>query len=161
VSQENPYAPSATLHAPSSSNSEMRLASQGQRFLTCIVDNLVLYAINFIVGLVIGIVLIAGSGGKPDPTTLGLANLISTLFGLLVVVAYYIAMEATTGMTLGKMVMGTKVVNQSGNTPTLGQVVGRSFCRLIPFEFVSFFGNKGFPIGWHDSIPGTRVVKTR
>ena len=79
----------------------------------------------------------------------------------MLVVAYYVVLEGLTGMTLGKMVMGTKVVNESGASPSFGQILGRSFCRLIPFEVFSFLGNKGFPIGWHDSIPKTRVIKTR
>jgi len=34
---------------------------------------------------------------------------------------------------------------------------GRTLCRYIPFEPFSFLGNK--PIGWHDSLSKTLVVK--
>jgi uncharacterized RDD family membrane protein YckC len=139
----------------------MRLASQGQRFLTSIIDNVVLYGINFGVGLVLGIVLLAAAGGEITKETELTINLIAMVVGIFVAILYYFAMEVATGTTVGKLVMGTKVVSADGGKPTTGQILGRSFCRLIPFEAFSFLGNKGFPIGWHDSIPGTRVIKTR
>lgn len=49
------------------------------------------------------------------------------------------------------------VVREDGGKPSLGQVLGRTACRLIPFEAFSFLGSSG--VGMHDSIPDTRVVR--
>ena len=83
---------------------------------------------------------------------LGMSILVSTLL----TVGYYFFMESATGQTLGKMVTGTKVVDENGNKPALGSIFVRCLCRLIPFEQFSFFGPK--TIGWHDSLSKTYVV---
>lgn len=81
--------------------------------------------------------------------------------GLFVFLGYAIVSEALFQRTLGKMITGTCVVRADGTKPTFGQIVGRSFARFIPFEAFSFLGGKGFPVGWHDSLSGTRVITTR
>jgi len=163
VSSENPYAPSGSFEAIARQNpsDQLRLASQNQRLLTFIIDNVILYLINSGIGFAIGLIFVAMNGGSITQGELAGLQLFASLVGVLLVVVYYVVLEGLTGMTLGKMVMGTKVVNESGGSPSFGQILGRSFCRLIPFEVFSFLGNKGFPIGWHDSIPKTRVIKTR
>jgi len=70
--------------------------------------------------------------------------------GVAISLAYYIGLESLTSRTLGKLVTGTKVVNEDGGAPSLGQIVGRSFARFIPFEAFSFLFTEGR--GWHDSI---------
>jgi|688.fasta_scaffold06200_6 uncharacterized RDD family membrane protein YckC len=164
MSSSNPYSATGSydpltenLNAPG----DLPLASQTQRFLTSIIDNILLYFINTGVGVGVGLMAAIVGGGQLSPQGLSIAQIIATLIGLLVALAYYCILEMTTGMTLGKLIMGTKVVTETGGVPSFGQCLGRSACRFIPFEAFSFFGNKGFPIGWHDSIPKTRVIKTR
>ncbi|MCA9066572.1 MAG: RDD family protein, partial [Planctomycetaceae bacterium] len=73
---------------------------------------------------------------------------------------YYVFMEAVFQRSLGKLVTGTMVVAADGSRPSFGKILGRSFARIIPFEAFSFLGSKT-PTGWHDTLSGTRVVKTR
>lgn len=78
---------------------------------------------------------------------------------------YYIFFEARYGATPGKKICRTKVVDENGDKPSLNAVVGRTFCRCIPFEFISFFftdkdENGNMTRMWHDTIPHTRVVRT-
>ena len=152
MSSSNPYSASGAydpltenLNAPG----DLPLASQMQRFLTNIIDNILLYFINTGVGVGVGLMAAIVGGGQLSRQGLSIAQIIATLIGLLVALAYYCILEMTTGMT------------ETGGVPSFGQCLGRSACRFIPFEAFSFFGNKGFPIGWHDSIPKTRVIKTR
>ncbi len=156
MSNVNPYAP--TMSDVTSQPSGMRLATQGKRFLTYIIDTIVMYMINFGIGLVAGIALAAN--GDMTPEKMAGINLGLTLFGVFMSFLYYVVMEASTGRTIGKFVMGTRVVNESGGPASVGQVLGRSLCRFIPFEPFSFLfgGNTKFPVGWHDSLPKTRVV---
>ena len=56
--------------------------------------------------------------------------------------------------TPGKCATNTVIVNEAGNRPNFGQILGRTFARLIPFDALSFFSARG----WHDSLSGTYVV---
>ena len=54
------------------------------------------------------------------------------------------------------------VVNEDGGRPRWGQVVGRTFARLIPLEpFSVLFSNHKKRRGWHDSLSKTYVVRRR
>ena len=82
--------------------------------------------------------------------------------GLGAMLLYYIVMEGLSGFTVGKLVTGTRVVNEHGGRPRWGQIVGRSFARLIPFEpFSVLFSNRKERRGWHDSLSKTYVVRRR
>ena len=148
MSQEpdSPYAPpkSGLQTAPS----ELQIATTGQRFANYLVDGAATTALNFVNGFALAVV-----GRRP-----GLVG--SLALSVLTVSAYYVVLEARSGLTLGKLVTGTRVVTEAGAEPTLGRVVGRTFARLIPFEPFSFLGGSR-PVGWHDSLSRTRVIRTR
>ena len=144
--QVNPY------QAPSSEVSDVSVreivaAGKGRRFGTFIVDYIGFLVLVFIVTFVIAIV-----GGEA-----GLAALQGPLRFVIscgMFFAYYVFFEMTWGRTPGKFLFGTVVVNEDGGKPTLGQVLGRTAARFIPFEPFSCFGERG----WHDSLPKTRVI---
>ncbi len=160
MSTANPYAP-VVSHTSPAIGGELKYASQNQRFLAWILDNLVIFGINYAFGIVVGILLV--TSGVLTPETANGIQIILMLVGWVLAFMYYSALEVMTGMTLGKMVMGTKVLTKEGGKPSVGQFLGRSACRFIPFEPFSFLigTNSRFPIGWHDRIPGTVVVSTR
>ena len=83
------------------------------------------------------------------------------LFGVITSLGYFVPQEASSGKTLGKLITGTKAVNEDGSKLTFGKAVGRTLCRFIPFEVFSFLGGQDRPKGWHDRIPKTIVVSTR
>src|SRR5262249_16405264 len=62
--------------------------------------------------------------------------------------AYYLAFEGGFGRTPAKYLTRTRVITVAGGRPTFGQILGRTFARLVPFEPFSFFGRS--PDGWHD-----------
>lgn len=72
---------------------------------------------------------------------------------------YYVFFESLTGRTPGKLLTGTRVVDEQGQKPSFGQILGRSLARMLPFEPLSFFGAENR--GWHDSLSKTYVVKSR
>jgi uncharacterized RDD family membrane protein YckC len=138
--------------AASSVDSAGTRASGPQRFLTVILDTAFVYVFAFLIGILLAI--------------FGLSRALETLpeflFGITIYALYYIPQEFFSGRTLGKRIMKTRVVRFDGAPATFGQVVGRTFCRFIPFEFASFFGTqeRGGPLGWHDKIPRTVVITT-
>ena len=81
------------------------------------------------------------------------------LLGVAIRMLYYIGLESLTGVTIGKLVTGTVVVNERGQRPTTGQVVGRSFAPIIPFDPFSFLSMTSG--GWHDTLSKTHVVKKK
>ncbi|WP_410478921.1 RDD family protein [Pedobacter frigiditerrae] len=69
---------------------------------------------------------------------------------------YYFFSEVIFKTSIAKIILGNLVINSSGEPASIGQRIGRCFCRLIPFEAFSFlFSTRG----WHDRITGTWVVK--
>lgn len=84
------------------------------------------------------------------------AEIIQILF-LVTYPLYYSLMEYKFGKTMGKFFTGTKVISNDGTELSFGQCLIRSFCRIIPFEYISGLFTSG--IFWHDSIPKTLVVE--
>ena len=64
---------------------------------------------------------------------------------------------ATNGKSLGKFITGTMVVKEDGSLPTSNDFLKRNFSRIVPFDSLSFLGNRG----WHDSWSDTKVVKKK
>jgi uncharacterized RDD family membrane protein YckC len=150
--ETNPYAPPASYVSDAEVERDRPIvtAGKGRRFGTYVVDKVCCTVLAFFVGLAIAALF--GEQGV-QATQSGWSYLI----GALVMLLYYILFEGLWARTPGKFVCGTVVVNEHGGRPSLGQIVGRTFCRFIPFEAFSFLGERG----WHDSIPNTHVVETR
>jgi uncharacterized RDD family membrane protein YckC len=83
-------------------------------------------------------------------------NLIPTFDNIIVTVAYYFICEKTMQRTLGKFATNSVVINEYGEAPEFGSLVGRSFARLVPFEALSCLSDRG----WHDRWSKTYVVTT-
>ncbi len=162
----NPYAsPSIApdVAAPEEAPRELKIASQGKRFLNLILDNVVLFVFSqvagFMVGLVYGVWLVA-SQQPITPEVEQQMQIVGIVVGLMVSLVYYIVCEALLQRTLAKYLTGTMVVNEAGRSPTFGQIVGRSFTRFVPFEAFTFLGGER-PVGLHDRWSGTRVIDLR
>lgn len=135
----------------------LQLATRGQRFVNSFVDGIVIRIGSFGLGFALGAVMIGQNGGQAltqdQEVTL---DLIAILLGLMFMVGYCLIMELTFQRTLGKLATGTRVVRADGGVPGFGQILGRSFARLIPLDGLSFLGNPS--VGWHDKLSGTRVI---
>lgn len=71
-------------------------------------------------------------------------------------IGYYALMETKYQKTIGKLITKTKVVNKNGTKPQGGDILRRTFCRLIPFDRISFLFT---PNGFHDRLSDTTVIK--
>lgn len=146
----NPYAaPVSGDLAPELHHDLPMDASTGQRFLTFVLDYVGIMVVSFGVG--VASVFVDGSGkwmqGVPD-----------FVFGAIIMTVYYAGFEAALGRTPGKIVAGTRVVSESGGKPSLGQILGRTLIRFVPFEAFSAFGGGQM---WHDRWSSTHVITTR
>lgn len=132
-------------HETRHANPELYLASSGQRLANYILDRIGSYAVAFF------IISFVDDLGNDDLSDIGAILL------LLSMLSYWVLFEYIFGKTPAKFLTGTKVVTKFGYRPSLLKIIGRTLCRLIPFEQFSFLGTRA--IGWHDSISGTRVVR--
>ena len=121
------------------------LASATTRFLTFLIDIVIYYTLSAVAGVFIGIF------GDVNDNVL-VYTTVYTIYAL-----YYIILEGTTGRTIGKMIMKTKVVTLDGEKPTFGQAFIRTISRFVPFEFISDWMDDS--VMWHDKWASTRVVK--
>jgi uncharacterized RDD family membrane protein YckC len=125
---------------------EMRYADGGLRVANLLIDSIAI-VILYVIALV-GL-LIMGMEASDESWA-------PMLIYLFVYFAYYISMESAWQQTLGKMITKTKVVTMLDEVPSNGDIVARTLCRMIPFDWISFlFTRQGF----HDSISKTTVVQ--
>ena len=78
-----------------------------------------------------------------------------TIVVLFFATIYYVLSESLFGTTPAKLLTETRVLTDTGDKPRIRNVLGRTLCRYVPFESLSFFGMRG----WHDRWSGTQVVR--
>ena len=123
------------------------IVSSTLRFVHFIVDFISFFIIYFILTSFVMLVFNIDSNKSILP------------FWFLMIISFllnYAFMEHKFQKTVGKFITRTKVVNLNGEKPTLNDIMVRTFCRLIPFDRLSFFFAKN---GFHDGISNTRVIK--
>lgn len=151
IEPENPFAMPPTPRSRQArlddAHQDLTFASRGARFANLCIDCFAWNALFIVVAEIVSL----SSGGDWEVVYL------LYFFGAPFAFLYYFVSEAVTYRTLGKVVTRTKVVNRHGYTPTTGQVFGRSLCRFIPFEAITFLGSPHR--GWHDRLSKTHVVK--
>ncbi len=127
-------------------------ASSTRRFLNYLIDLGLIY-------LLFGILIFVDAlrAGVFVDTATGELNGTGYLLYFGLFIAYYLFSEYAWGRSLAKFITSTKVVTADGDIPAFKQLLGRTLSRFIPFEAFSFLGKN--PVGWHDSLSGTRVVR--
>ena len=133
----------------------MQYAGLGSRAVAIILDVLVLFAILWIVALATGNTNDGGFQMDGAPVFVG--------FGLFAL--YFLGLEATSGATLGKMLVGIKVVKADGSSPigltasllrNVLRIVDGQLFYLVAFLFVR---NSDMKQRLGDRVAGTIVIK--
>jgi uncharacterized RDD family membrane protein YckC len=143
---------------PPASGSAFQDASLGQRVGGLLLDLLVVMLPLFLIsGLLFGD---AQTGGSRFEVSLTGVPFVLTL---LVALAYFVGMELTQGQTLGKRIVGTRVVSEKGELGVgpalirnLLRVVDGFLCYAVGF-FVALASKKNQRLG--DMAASTRVVR--
>jgi uncharacterized RDD family membrane protein YckC len=117
------------------------------RFVHFIIDLLVWFIIWLIVTFILTL---------PLYKNMEIATLIGYVTLFLTFIGYYYIMEVNWQKTVAKFITKTKVVTNSGNKPNKGDILARTFCRLIPLDRISFLFTRN---GFHDRLSGTRIIK--
>jgi uncharacterized RDD family membrane protein YckC len=124
-----------------------------KRFLAKILDMIIVQAISYAGGFVIGLSLRGQDVAAP---------LIGASFGFLVGFAYPIFFLGKFGQTLGKMALKLKVVTPEGGPISYSRAAGRSLAEMlngctlgIGYLIAAFDDQRR---GLHDRLAGTRVI---
>ncbi len=140
-------------------------ATQGQRFLNWLIDNLLMrYGLSYLTGMAIGTLLALTAPdflnelAYSENGMSGGILLLSLMVGYLNYIVYYTICEKLfRGYTLGKLITGTRAIRQDGKELTFKNALLRSLSRIVPFEVFSGFST----LTWHDSWTDTMVIKAR
>lgn len=132
------------------------MASHGKRFANYIIDRICWTVLFFLFGL-----LMAATGSYETVAWMEDINPIMDYFLTAVVATLYYALFEflANGKTIGKFITRTRVINEYGETPDFGTILGRSLSRFVPFEPFSFLGNQA--TGWHDKWSNTMVIEDK
>ena len=134
----------------------------GRRLLATFIDGLLLGFFTFVLAFVLGFIAILLGMYTGDPTEpLPIERLIILSAAILSLI-YYVGSWVKSGQTLGKTLVGVKIVNTDG-TPLSG---GKAFLRYIGYIISGIVASLGFlwlafdrkRQGWHDKLAGTVVV---
>jgi uncharacterized RDD family membrane protein YckC len=118
------------------------------RLINFIVDTIAFCIVTIILSFILGLFI-----GPTDSGLITIAVYLTLAVGFF---GYYIFMETKYQKTIGKFITKTTVVTRGGAKPEVGDIVRRTFCRLIPFDRVSFlFAQSGF----HDRFSDTTIIK--
>lgn len=139
-----------TLTQEQKTNDEI-IASYSQRVTNLVIDTVFHFILFFILSAFISV--------KADPSYI--EGFRGYLLGIFCILLYYFPQEALTGKTIGKLISGTEIIKEDGSKIGIKAAAGRTLCRLIPLDALSFIPDSNNRIGWHDRFPKTRVIVIR
>jgi len=130
-------------------------ASGGKRFANYLIDLIVFFIIVFIAAFVVGMLNPQTINSIAEENT-GI-DIIENLVYTAIFTLYLFGTEAIfKGKTVGKLITGTRAVNEDGSNITAKTALLRSLSRIVPFEVLSALGSPSYP--WHDKWSKTYVV---
>ncbi|AHY45301.1 putative membrane protein/domain [Rubrobacter radiotolerans] len=97
----------------------------GRRVLATLVDAVLFSVVSFVLGIIFGGATAEGTSASVSLGTLPSLLLFAFIFG------YYIFMEGRFGQTVGKMLLGIKVVREDGGAPGYGAAAIRTVLRIV------------------------------
>jgi len=132
------------------------------RFIAALIDGIIV-GIFYIIGLIIAFVLGIIIGGASDDAG-GVVFLLSYGITMILAILYYPYMEASESQaTIGKQMLGMKVVDLDGNRITFMKAfirspIGKFLSGIILYLGFLIIGFHSRKQGLHDMIAGTYVV---
>ena len=133
----------------------------GRRFLAIIIDGVIVFMASLLIGFLVGMIWMfmgwwTSAADWPWST-------ISIIVMVILSFIYYTGgWVRSSGQTLGKMMLGIRIVNWDGSPLTSGKMI----LRYLGYVVSALFASLGFiwvaidkkRRGWHDLIAGTYVV---
>jgi uncharacterized RDD family membrane protein YckC len=111
----------------------------GRRILAIIVDGIIVALPTGLMGALLGVV--SAGGGEVSASLEGVAGLFVALTSVVLYFGYYVLMEGYLGQTLGKMLIGIKVVREAdGGVPGVKAAAIRTVLRIVDGLFSYLVG---------------------
>ena len=136
----------------------LRYAGVARRAAAIIVDGVVLAVAFWAIGLVIGALTGGLVSGGFELT--GIPALVAMLAYLGVGFGYFIGLEARYGRTLGKRLLGLRVVSEDGTPITMGASVVRNVVRIVDGLFLYAVGAVAMLVSGKNQRLGDHVADT-
>jgi len=154
------------MYDQNQSEGTYQYAAPIKRFAAIFIDGIVVGAVSFPIGLILGLIVAASMQGKDPEAITVVAQIIGNIIGVIISWLYFALMESSPkSATLGKMALGLMVLDTDGYPISFGQATGRYFGKILSAlpcyaGFIAAFFNEKKQ-GWHDSMANTVVVDTR
>ena len=111
----------------------------GRRILAIIVDGIIVGLPTGLIAAMLGVV--SSGAGEVSASLEGVAGLFAALISIALYVGYYVLMEGYLGQTLGKMLLGIKVVREDdGGVPGVKAAAIRTVLRIVDGLFSYLVG---------------------
>ncbi|MGE5827948.1 MAG: RDD family protein [Micromonosporaceae bacterium] len=152
-----PGSPSEAIQQPQAQVGEDVL---GRRISAALIDLGLLTVLFIVLGLTIG------ESKMEDGTASVNLNGLQVLLFVVLVLLYYFAFEAAIGQTIGKLILGLRVVRVDGGRPSMAAIATRTLLRIIDglpllylvgFIMVMATGERRQRLG--DVVAQTKVVR--
>ncbi len=138
----------------------MNYANVWKRFVASLIDGIVLYILQAVVGFVIGLAI----GGAAGEEGAGVAVLVASVAGIVIGWLYYAIQESSPKQaTIGKQAMGLVVTDMNGEKVSFVKASIRHFAKFLSAlilmigYIMAFFTEK--KQGLHDMIAGTLILQ--
>lgn len=139
---------------------DLDFAPKWQRVIHFLLDSILACLFGYLVLLgVIALVDVSAMAAASVEWLAGLSERRSRLFlAFFLFWPYYLVFEVGFRTTPAKWLTRTRVVAADGSRPTRLRLLGRTLCRFVPLEWLSFTYEQNGR-GWHDTASGTYVVR--
>lgn len=117
----------------SQAQAQVQYVGVGRRFVAVLVDSILLGIVFGVIGALFG--QFQASGGSVSVSLTGVPAVLTFVIFFL----YFIVLEAALGATLGKLLLGIRVVNVDGSRISWGASILRNILRIIdalPFAYI-------------------------
>ncbi len=102
----------------------------GRRIIAIIVDGIIIGLPTGLIAAMLGVV--SSGAGEVSASLEGVAGLFAALISVALYLGYYVLMEGYLGQTLGKMLLGIKVVREDdGGVPGVKAAAIRTVLRIV------------------------------
>ena len=118
---------------PAQAQVQVQYVGVGRRFLAVLVDSILLGIVFGVMGALLGQSQV--SGGNVSVSLTGVPAMVTFVIFFL----YFIVLEAALGATLGKLLLGIRVVDVEGSRISWGASIIRNILRIVdalPFAYI-------------------------
>ena len=120
------------MYDQNQSEGTYQYAAPIKRFAAMFIDGIVVGAVSFPFGLVLGLIVAASMQGKDPEGIQVVAQILGNILGILISWLYFALMESSPkSATLGKMALGLMVLDTDGYPISFGQATGRYFGKIL------------------------------